>query len=245
MPGDIGGGGAIVEGDPRDALPRIALDHDDRKAASAHDVEVGEACRKGLAGVSGAVVAMDPYTGRVIALVNPQRGMASAYQPCSVFKIVVAVAGLTEGIVTPETTYVCRKGCWAWPGHGPIDLRRALAVSCNPYFEWIGEALGYEDSLDDPFREARTFYCTYAAIVAVAAGTILIPGVPLIPILFLTQALNAILLPPLLVFMSRMARDPMLMGRWRSGPAMTVAYAVTIAVVVASVLALAVLTVSS
>jgi penicillin-binding protein 2 len=30
-----------------------------------------------------------------------------------------------------------------WPGHGPIDLRRALAVSCNPYFEWVGERLGY------------------------------------------------------------------------------------------------------
>ena len=30
-----------------------------------------------------------------------------------------------------------------WPGHGPIDLRRALAVSCNPYFEWVGEQLGY------------------------------------------------------------------------------------------------------
>ena len=30
-----------------------------------------------------------------------------------------------------------------WAGHGPIDLRRALAVSCNPYFEWVGEQLGY------------------------------------------------------------------------------------------------------
>ena len=31
-----------------------------------------------------------------------------------------------------------------WAGHGPIDLQRALAVSCNPYFEWVGEQLGYE-----------------------------------------------------------------------------------------------------
>lgn len=30
-----------------------------------------------------------------------------------------------------------------WPGHGPIDLRRALGVSCNAYFEWVGERLGY------------------------------------------------------------------------------------------------------
>jgi hypothetical protein len=31
-----------------------------------------------------------------------------------------------------------------WAGHGLIDLPRALAVSCNPYFEWVGEQLGYE-----------------------------------------------------------------------------------------------------
>ncbi len=31
-----------------------------------------------------------------------------------------------------------------WAGHGPINLQRALAVSCNPYFQWVGEQLGYE-----------------------------------------------------------------------------------------------------
>ena len=87
---------------------------------------------------------MDPSTGRVLAVVNPREALFQAYQPCSVFKIVVAIAGLSEGIITPETTYTCRRGCWSWPGHGTIDLRRALAVSCNPYFEWVGEQLGYE-----------------------------------------------------------------------------------------------------
>jgi cell division protein FtsI/penicillin-binding protein 2 len=87
---------------------------------------------------------MDPRTGRVHALVNPALGMQRAFQPCSVFKIVVGIAGLSEGVIIPETTYTCRKGCWMWAGHGPIDLRRALAVSCNPYFEWVGEQLGYE-----------------------------------------------------------------------------------------------------
>jgi len=113
-------------------------------SASARDLEVGEACRRGLQGTAGAVVAMDPYTGRVMALVNPQRGIASAYQPCSVFKIVVAVAGLTEGVITPDSTYNCQGGCWLWPGHGVVNLRKALAQSCNPYFEWVGEKLGYE-----------------------------------------------------------------------------------------------------
>jgi penicillin-binding protein 2 len=86
---------------------------------------------------------MDPHTGRVIAVVNPSLGVEHAYQPCSVFKIVVGLAGLSEGLITPRTRYNCHGGCWLWPGHGPIDLRRALAVSCNPYFEWVGEQLGY------------------------------------------------------------------------------------------------------
>ncbi len=116
------------------------------QAASAgdHDREIGAACLRALAGRRGSVVAMDPRSGRVVALVNPDVGLLHAYTPCSVFKIVVAIGGLTEGIITPHTLYNCHGGCWTWPGHGPIDLRRALAVSCNPYFEAIGERLGYE-----------------------------------------------------------------------------------------------------
>jgi cell division protein FtsI/penicillin-binding protein 2 len=113
-------------------------------SASTRDVEIGEACRRGLGETRGAVVAMDPYTGRVISIVNPEDALLSAYQPCSVFKIVVAVAGLTEGVITPETIHDCHGGCWLWPGHGPIDLRRALAQSCNTYFEAVGEKLGYD-----------------------------------------------------------------------------------------------------
>jgi cell division protein FtsI/penicillin-binding protein 2 len=121
-------------------LPQVVVP----AAASARDLEISEACRRGLGETRGSVVAMDPYTGRVITIVNPHDGLLAAYQPCSVFKIVVAVAGLTEGVITPDTTYYCNGGCWMWPGHGTIDLRRALAQSCNPYFEAIGEKLGYE-----------------------------------------------------------------------------------------------------
>jgi cell division protein FtsI/penicillin-binding protein 2 len=94
--------------------------------------------------MGGAVVAMDPHTGRVISIVNPGTAVQRAYQPCSVFKIVVAIAGMSEGVITPSTLLTCSGGCWYWPGHGPIDLRRALANSCNPYFQRVGEQLGYE-----------------------------------------------------------------------------------------------------
>jgi len=121
-------------------LPSLVLP----ASPSAWDMAVGQACQRGLGRAGGAVVAMDPRTGRVSAIVNPRDAMQRAYQPCSVFKIVVAIAGLSEGVITPETTYRCQKGCWMWAGHGPIDLRRALAVSCNPYFAWVGEQLGYD-----------------------------------------------------------------------------------------------------
>ncbi len=113
-------------------------------SASAWDVAVGRAAQSALGRTAGAVVAMDPWTGRVQAVVNPTEAMQRAYQPCSVFKVVVAIAGLSEGVIEPESTYRCTKGCWMWAGHGPIDLRRALAVSCNPYFQWVGRQLGYE-----------------------------------------------------------------------------------------------------
>jgi len=110
---------------------------------SERDLVVGEACRKGLGGIQGAVVAMDPKTGRVMSLINPVHGMLNAYQPCSVFKIVTAIAGLSEAVINPDTSFYCTKGCWSWSGHGQINLRRALAVSCNPYFQQVGERVGF------------------------------------------------------------------------------------------------------
>src|SRR5262245_19133249 len=68
---------------------------------SARDLDVAEACRRALGSTAGAVVAIDPWSGRVLAVVNPREALVKAYTPCSVFKIVVAVAGLSEGIITP------------------------------------------------------------------------------------------------------------------------------------------------
>lgn len=125
---------------PPPAPPRLLLP----AHTSAWDQAVGAAARDALGRRRGAVVAMDPHTGRVLALVAPDLAVGAAYQPCSVFKIVVAIAGLSEGVITPDTPHVCNGGCWLWPGHGALDVRRALAVSCNPFFEQVGEQLGYE-----------------------------------------------------------------------------------------------------
>jgi Mn2+/Fe2+ NRAMP family transporter len=106
----------------------------------------------------------------------------------------------------------------------------------------IAEAFGSRADLNDSFRDARLFYVAYAASALVAAVLVLIPGAPLVKILFLTQALNAILLLAILPFLRRLARDPAVMGEHRLSRADSVATAAVIVLVAASVLALAVLT---
>ena len=102
----------------------------------------------------------------------------------------------------------------------------------------VAETFGTESRLDDSFREARIFYATYLGTMAVAAGIVLIPSVPLVPVLYLSQALNAILLVPLLIVLNRLSGDTKLMGEHASTPAVRVlAWSATI-LLIACVLAL-------
>jgi len=108
----------------------------------------------------------------------------------------------------------------------------------------VAEAFERKADLNDSFREAPLFYGTYAGGVLVAVFVVLIPGAPLIPILFLTQALNAVLLLAILPFLRALARDPDVMGEYRIGRAESVATAVVIALVAVSVVTLAAVTLS-
>jgi Mn2+/Fe2+ NRAMP family transporter len=108
-----------------------------------------------------------------------------------------------------------------------------LAVSILPLSTAyaVCDAIGAEAALDDRFADARLFYGTYGVVVAVAGAIVLIPGVPLIEILFLSQALNAVLLPPLLWFMRGIGCDPQVMGDHalgRAGRAATLAATVLV-----------------
>jgi NRAMP (natural resistance-associated macrophage protein)-like metal ion transporter len=104
----------------------------------------------------------------------------------------------------------------------------------------VSEAFGREAALDDDVRGAPLFYGTYGAVVVAAVTIVLAPGAPLVAILYLTQALNAVLLLPLLILIVGIARDPDLMGAHVSGPAGTAAAAATITLVALAVGALAV-----
>lgn len=144
--------------------------------AGAHDLRAAEAARAAIGRRRNvAVVAMDPWTGRVMTVGNPESALSNAYQPCSVFKLAVALAGLERGVIQPETRFNCTRGCWITPGHGPIDLRRALAVSCNPYFEWIGEQVGF-DAVVDAGRRLGLGQATGVNLLGENAGVL--PGRP-------------------------------------------------------------------
>jgi NRAMP (natural resistance-associated macrophage protein)-like metal ion transporter len=107
----------------------------------------------------------------------------------------------------------------------------------------VSETLGRKADLNDSFDEARSFYASFAVVVTVAAVLVLIPGAPLIPILFLSQALNAVLLLVLLPFMRSLGRDRELMGDHALGRAGRLATGIALTVIAISVLALALLTV--
>jgi len=157
---------------------------------------------------SGAAVVMEPNTGEVLALYshpgfdpnawsgrlskeewtsisqNPYDPLhnkaVTAYAPGSVYKIVTALAGLREHIITPETTYFCPGhyefggrdfGCHLKTGHGPVNLHSALMGSCDVYFYKVAEQLG----IDRLAKYGREFGFGAATGIEIAESVGLVP----------------------------------------------------------------------
>ncbi len=96
----------------------------------------------------------------------------------------------------------------------------------------VCDVAGRPAGLDDTIREAPLFYGTFGAVTLVAVILVLIPGMPLVPVLVLSQVLNAVLLLPLLFYMAGIARDRRLMGPHVAGTAVTSVYYVVIALII-------------
>lgn len=95
----------------------------------------------------------------------------------------------------------------------------------------VSDLTGRPAALDDGPKEAPLFYATFGAITVLSAVLILIPGVPLITVLVVTQVLNACLLLPLLLYMFGISRDKRLMGDYAATKTMRIIYAIIIALV--------------
>ena len=107
------------------------------------DVTAGEdpvvraAAVQALGNMNGTVLAIDPSSGRILAMVNQHLALSSGAEPCSTIKVAVALAALKEGIVKSNTPVNLG-------GHYSLDLTTALARSVNLYFEVLGRAMGFE-----------------------------------------------------------------------------------------------------
>ena len=78
----------------------------------------------------------------------------------------------------------------------------------------ICEAFGWESSLNHKFVEAPQFYGLYSLMIFLGAGIILLPGLPLIPIMYYSQVINGVLLPFILIFMLLLINDRRIMGEY-------------------------------
>lgn len=81
----------------------------------------------------------------------------------------------------------------------------------------VCEAFGWESSVDCKFEEAPQFYILYSLMITLGAGVVMIPGAPLIPIMYFSQVLNGVVLPIILFFMIRLINDPSVMGEHVNG----------------------------
>ena len=107
----------------------------------------------------------------------------------------------------------------------------------------VSEAFGKAGRIDGTLRTDPIFYLTYIAMIVVASAIVLVPGAPLVRILFLTQALNAVMLLPFLAMIAHLSRDAQLMGELRIGTTSTYAAWATTALIAVAVVALGVFSV--
>jgi penicillin-binding protein 2 len=90
-----------------------------------------------LGNMNGTVVAVEPTSGRILAMVNQKLALSGGAQPCSTIKLSVALAALSEGLITKETEVALGR-------RSRMNLTDALAHSNNAYFEALGRELGFE-----------------------------------------------------------------------------------------------------
>ncbi|HEX3092190.1 MAG TPA: penicillin-binding transpeptidase domain-containing protein [Candidatus Angelobacter sp.] len=113
-----------------------ADDNTDGDIVEGEDPVVRQAAIDALGNMNGTVVAIDPTTGRILAMVNQKLALSEGAQPCSTIKVAVALAGLNEKVITRQEEIALGR-------RSHMTLTEALAHSNNAYFEAVGRRLGF------------------------------------------------------------------------------------------------------
>ena len=101
------------------------------------DPVVREAAVSALGRYNGSVVAVDPNTGRILAVVNQRIAFSDGYIPCSTIKPTIAIAALEENVITNDTMLKVGRRKY-------MNLTEALAHSNNVFFEELGRRMGFD-----------------------------------------------------------------------------------------------------
>ena len=115
----------------------FASDITDGDVTAGEDPVVRQAAIDALGNMNGTVVAIEPTSGRILAMVNQSLALSSGAQPCSTIKLSVALAALSEGVIDEQTEV-------SLGSRSRMNLTEALAHSNNAYFEAVGRKLGFE-----------------------------------------------------------------------------------------------------
>lgn len=76
----------------------------------------------------------------------------------------------------------------------------------------VCEGMGWEDGVNKKFSEAPQFYGLYSLLIFLGAGIVLLPGIPLFPVMYISQIINGVVLPAILIFMLLLINNKKLMG---------------------------------
>jgi len=155
-------------------------------------------------------------------------------------RIEVIVGCIAMTVIAFFIIVACAGAIWT---QGPRDIRDATdaALGLKPFGEYayllfcvglfnaslfaacilplstsytVCEGLGFESGVNRRFREAPVFYWLFTLLIVFGAGTVLLPGFPLVKMILLSQVINGALLPVVLVFMVLLVNRKSLMQEW-------------------------------
>lgn len=143
----------------------------------------------------GSLVAIEPSTGEILAMVSApsydasqltgnnfstyyqqlaldpmkpllNRPPSAYYRPGSTFKLVQALVGQQLGFIGPGTVYSHAGAPVKCHGHGPVNLRGAIRVSCNPYFYHAFRKMIYDNTTGDTYERSAQGLQRWSDLVA-------------------------------------------------------------------------------